>query len=81
MMKGDKHKMTYGNIYDQFLNTTSIDKDVVDDYRPCCPLFDVPPIPDAIVVFLKNGGKIIYIADEKLKTEPSDYEVQVANKL
>ena len=54
--------MTYGEIYRQFESVTNINKSLVSDYRPCCELFDVPNIPNAIIVWLKTGDKIIYIA-------------------
>lgn len=55
--------MTYGEIYKQFLEKTGIPESLIDDYRPCVPLFDVPRINDAILVWLKGGGKLIYIAE------------------
>lgn len=54
--------MTYGEIYTQFLKKSGISESRINDYRPCCDLFDVPFIPNAIVVWLNDGGKIIYIA-------------------
>ena len=54
--------MTYGEIYKQFLKETCMDLSIVDDYRPCCEMFDVPNIPNAIIIWLKDGGKLIYIA-------------------
>lgn len=52
---------TYGDIFNKFLNETYIDKQLIDDYRPCCEIFGVPNIDNAIVVWLRNGAKIIYI--------------------
>lgn len=57
--------MTYKELYDQFFETTNIDRSLIDDYRPCCELFDVPNIPNAIVLWLRSGEKIIFIANEK----------------
>lgn len=50
--------MTYGEIYDEFMSRCDCE---AVDYRPCCEIYDVPNIPFAIVVWLKDGGKIIYI--------------------
>lgn len=33
----------------------------IDDYRPTDPIFNVPFILNAIIVWLRNGNKIIYI--------------------
>lgn len=60
--------MTYGSIEKRFIEVTGIDTSVVDDYRPCIKLFDVPNIPGAIVMWLKNGDKIVYIP----KSEKTD---------
>lgn len=57
--------MTYGEIYDQFISTTNINASLLSDYRPCCSLFDVPDIPNAIIIWLKTGEKIIYIVPVK----------------
>lgn len=50
--------MTYGEIYEEFRKKCDCD---VMDYRPCCEMYDVPNIPNAIVVWLKDKGTIIYI--------------------
>lgn len=57
--------MTYGDIFQEFLTETHIDRQVINDYLPCCEMFDVPNIANAIVVWLRNGGKIIYISRER----------------
>lgn len=57
--------MTYGEIFEEFLTETHIDRQVIEDYRPCCEMFDVPNIANAIVVWLGNGAKIIYISNRK----------------
>lgn len=54
--------MTYGEIYDEFLNKVKCEP---LDYRPCIEFFDVPNIPNAIVVWLKDGSKLIYIHESK----------------
>jgi hypothetical protein len=53
--------VTYGDIYKQFIENTGIDPLKVNDYRPCCTLFDVPNLANAIVVWLNDGSKLIYI--------------------
>lgn len=63
MIKRDKeNKMTYGDIFQEFLTETRIDRQNIEDYRPCCEMFDVPNVSNAIVVWLRNGAKIIYIS-------------------
>lgn len=63
MIKRDKeNKKTYGDIFEEFLTETHIDRQVIEDYRPCYEMFDVPNIANAIVVWLGNGAKIIYIS-------------------
>lgn len=57
--------MTYGEIFNSFLTKTNIDRSIIEDYRPCCELFDVPNIPNAIIVWLCDGDKIIFIAQDK----------------
>ena len=52
---------TYEDIFNNFVNETHIDKQLIDDYRPCCEMFGVPNIANAIVVWLRNGAKVIYI--------------------
>lgn len=53
--------MIYWEIYKQFLNSTNIDTDIIGDFRPCeQPYYDVD-IPGAIIIWLKIGGKIIYV--------------------
>ena len=63
MIKRDKeNKMTYGDIFQEFLTETRIDRQNIEDYQPCCEMFDVPNISNAIVVWLRNGAKIIYVS-------------------
>lgn len=56
--------MTYGDIYNEFIEKCP--NAVAVDYRPADPMY-VPqllqPIPYAIVVWLENGGEIIYISE------------------
>lgn len=60
--------MTYEEIYKQFKDKCNIDEDI-DDYRPAYGMYidgleDCEWIPNAIIVWLKDGTKIIYIAKE-----------------
>lgn len=56
--------MTYGEIYKEFLSKTKIDSNLIEDYRPCCEMFDVSNIENGIIVWLKGGGKLIYVHEE-----------------
>lgn len=64
--KGEKeNKMTYGDIYEEFCK--KFPNAEVSDYRPAYPQYLpslVKPIPYAIVVWLKDGSKMVYIAEE-----------------
>lgn len=63
MVREDKKKkMTYGDIFIEFLSETGIDRSRVANYRPCCEMFGVPNIKGAIVVWFNGGGKLIYIS-------------------
>jgi hypothetical protein len=66
--------MTYQEIYEQFLSTTNIDKNMIADYRPA--LAPYTPLLKAemclntfegIVVYLKDGNKLIYVSDVEVK--------------
>lgn len=56
--------MTYEEIYKEFCNKFPNTKR--EDYRPADPMF-IPQlmrgIPNAIIVWLKDGSKVIYIAN------------------
>lgn len=56
--------MTYGEIYKEFLLKTKIDCNLIEDYRPCCEMFDAPNIGNGIIIWLKSGGKLIYRHEE-----------------
>lgn len=59
-------KMTYGMIYDEFCK--KFPNAGVDDYRPAFPLYLprlVKPIPNAIIVWLKDGSKMVYIEESE----------------
>lgn len=55
--------MTYGEIYNKFLKSTKIDRELISDYRPCISLFAPTEIDNAIIVWLKDGSQIIYIEE------------------
>lgn len=60
-----KKAMTYGEIYDEFCK--KFPNAEVSDYRPAMPQYLprlVKPIPYGIVVWLKDGSSMIYIAEE-----------------
>lgn len=57
-------EMTYGEIYEEFCKKCPDAE--VSDYRPAMPQYLpwlVKPIPYAIVVWLKDGTKVVYIAE------------------
>ena len=62
----EQEAMTYGEIYEEFCNKFSNAE--VNDYRPATPLYVDElniSIPNAIVVWLKDGSKIIYVSEVK----------------
>lgn len=58
--------MTYGDIYNEFCKR--FPNVEIDDYRPAVELH-IPQvrrgIPNAIIVWLKDGSKVIYIAEDE----------------
>lgn len=62
--------MTYGDIAKQFYD--KFPGVEVDDWRPADPMF-IPqllrPIPNAILVWLKDGSKVVFISGEVGETE------------
>ena len=60
--------MTYGDIYDEFCDKFSLAE--VEDFRPATEFY-VPQlsksIPNAIIVWLKDGTKVIYIAESEVQ--------------
>lgn len=55
---------TYGDIYHEFKSKTGIPGSRINDFRPCIEMYGVPTIPGAIVVWLNDGSRIIYIPEE-----------------
>jgi len=62
--------MTYGDIYKQFCD--KFPNAEVSDWRPADPMF-IPqllsPIPNAILVWLKDGSKVVFIFGEVGESE------------
>lgn len=56
------NNLTYGMIFREFKEANPSIK--VEDYRPCCELYDVPNINNAIVIWLESGAKVIYISQK-----------------
>ncbi len=56
---------TYGMLYQEFISKTKISTNTIDDYRPCCEMFGVPNINNAILIWLKDGTKLIYISNQE----------------
>ena len=58
---------TYGGIYKEFC--AKFHNAEVEDYRPAAELY-IPQltvgIPNAIIVWLKDGSKVIYIAESEV---------------
>ena len=52
--------MKYKEIFEEFISKTAINRDLIEDYRPCCEVYGVPKIPNAVVIMLKNGAELIY---------------------
>lgn len=56
--------MTYEEIYEEFCN--KFPNAEIEDYRPADLMF-IPQlmrgIPNAIIVWLKDGSKVVYIAE------------------
>lgn len=61
----NKKVVTYGAIYRQFLESTKTDETVVEDWRPCSPPYYDTHIDMAIIVWLKDKSRVIYIYKNK----------------
>lgn len=60
-----KYKMIiYMDIYKSFLEYTNINESLINDWRPCTEIYNEPWRPNTIIVWLKNGSKIIYTIPE-----------------
>ena len=56
--------MTYKELYSTAICKLCLDQSEIDDYRPASELFIKElktQIPNAIVIWLKTGEKVIYI--------------------
>lgn len=64
--------MTYGELYDKALNKLHLECEKVEDYRPACKMH-IPELetalPNAIIIWLKDGSKVIYIEPDKEESE------------
>ena len=58
--------LTNMDIFKEFIASTNIDKTLINDWRPCLTEYDVPYIPLAIVIWLNDKSKLIYIHKEEL---------------
>ena len=56
---------TWRYIYDEFLEVTKMDLEVISDFRPCEPPYYNVLIPMAIIVWLKSGSSLIYISKKR----------------
>ncbi len=59
--------MTYNELYNTALCKLCLECSEVDDYRPADPMFIdelKQPIPNAIIIWLKTGEKIVFIDKE-----------------
>lgn len=60
--------MTYKEIYEQFLTTSGGARNInIADYRPAKKPYVDFELENAIVVYLKDGNRLIYIADVEVK--------------
>lgn len=58
-----EREKTYGDIIKEFKTKTGITSENILNVRPCAkPYFEIS-IPNAILVWLKDGGRIIYISE------------------
>ena len=55
-------------VFKAFLESTKIDKNLINDWRPCLPEYEVPYIPMAIVIWLKDKSSMIYIYKEEIES-------------
>lgn len=55
-----EQEKTWDDIYREFLKVTDIDKNLVQDYRPCGPPYCNVAFSDTIIVWVKNKGIFLY---------------------
>ena len=63
----DDNKLTYDMILREFKNKNP-EIEIVD-YRPCCELFGFSCIKNAIVMWMKNGTKIVYKSEVEYEND------------
>lgn len=64
--------MTYGELYEKALCKLCLEHSEVEDYRPCSEMFISElsrQIPNAIIIWLKTGEKVIFIDNEEVENE------------
>lgn len=59
--------LAYGMILREFKDKNPEIK--IIDYRPCCELFGFPNIDNAIVMWTKNGTKIVYKSEVEYEND------------
>ena len=57
--------VTNSDLYKSFLARTGIDPKKINDWRPCFPEYGVPYIPMALVIWLNDKTKLIYVHTEE----------------
>lgn len=53
-------KSTWCDIFKEFGKESGMPYDSIEDWRPCQPPFHDLQIDNTIIIWLKNGGKILY---------------------
>lgn len=71
----DINVKTYGDLLDEFKEKYPSLADHIDDYRPCLTPYFEYYIPGAIVVYLKNGGQVLYISENLISYQMSKQEL------
>lgn len=56
---------TWGDIFKEFGKESGMPHEYISDWRPCTPPFYDLEIPNTIVIWLKNAGKILYTPKKK----------------
>lgn len=60
---------TWGDIFKEFGKESGMPHEYISDWRPCTPPFYDLEIPNTIVIWLKNAGKILYTPKKRTKFE------------